>query len=1465
MLSSIWKDHQAKILERKGAQEMLRQDALKASNCLTEALVDHLNAGVAQAYINQKKLDAEAKMLYVNATNFAKQANTWIHLVDSFNASLKDLGDVDAWSKAIESDLKQISSTLEYAYKGSRNSLVSLEARTLDATSFLRKCVIAKWRDLKEELWQELNEQNAGAALILIPRNVSGVDQSRVTQILAMEEFLLRDETQMAVYFSYETPELLEIYSSVKAASSVNQETSALNAIVNAIYSSGYQMQAAASSAKPVPDSQIVSIMGKMPGYGIEDQLPTIVLIAHYDSFGVAPELSFGADSNGSGVAMLLELMRLLSLLGQSSREQPRVNVQFLFSGGGKLNFQGSRRWLEDQLEGLDASSLQDSDFTLCLDTVGGSDELFMHVSKPPKDGSASAEFFNNMKDVAANLYPELSVKQVHKKINLNTDFLAWEHERFSIRRLPAFTVSHLENPRSPWRKSIFDTLDGPGNFDVDKLARNTRVVAEALARHVFKLHPGEYVFAGDRQVEKSSLEAWVKQLARSPRSPQLLAGARSKNQQSVVLSLEEIVGRYTSEVKVIQTKPDSRDPDYVLYDVTKTVITAYSVKPALFDLFLSVGIAAYLGGIYLVIKEEPKRDYDILRYDSSISMTTMNNLKSFVSKIAERGRGSLMSDASEEEDFNDVPKIINSAEGFICPICHLDLGCMENLETHFTTAHTDEGFETVTLEQQLRVEKETVSKLQADICNLQEELNLALAAAHAPTLASPDFQDDTQVLQEAREQISELQESLSCRFAEKTELLAKLEELRISHENNVENLRMELLSSAEKLAVLEEQLEIQKQLNHVSMMEKDSEGQELQEAQEQVLQLRSQLNSQSNDLKKRQEALERMETRVKAFQEEKEKLAEALNQCSVKEKQLLERLSQNEDRFLKADARQERLHKAIENFQSGFKCFVTDVNKKFKTLESSSLLSLHTLEKRLDHINNETYSKLSSRKNLSSELKAVFLELERTKASLCEERESAAEMKNIFIDEQAQLGETIEQKSAKIAELERDISVIQGAHASRHKLIQDDLDSTQNALEEVREELQRMKEQLVDRDRLVDTLREEVEKTAAGKDAVISSQAAQLDESAGKQLELEALLGAEEKEKSAILERYTTIENECITLQSTNSDLVRRLTEVEAGLQELGRENQTLQLELAKLQNRKWADDTGVENCPVCNKLFTLTVRRHHCRQCGGIFCNDCSSKTATLPSSKKPVRRDSFIALIVSDFGGKNKDPSLTIDSDSAEDGYTHKFSNFPESAGDQDRLFGEMPFEDLNFHALVARCRLKMNAFLAEQLIENDGANQAAPSFWSFKYYQQFFDVETDRVKTRLIYSMMPKLGQSYLEYHVRPKPDLYGPFWVCVTLVFCIAISGNISNYLQTASIGKEYVWKYDFHKVSYAATAVFFYVWILPVFLYLAFAWKKSTGITFLEILCLYGYSLFIYIPISVSVYFFLVLVVRKPR
>merc|ERR1712110_185883 len=54
------------------------------------------------------------------------------------------------------------------------------------------------------------------------------------------------------------------------------------------------------------------------------------------------------------------------------------------------------------------------------------------------------------------------------------------------------------------------------------------------------------------------------------------------------------------------------------------------------------------------------------------------------------------------------------------------------------------------------------------------------------------------------------------------------------------------------------------------------------------------------------------------------------------------------------------------------------------------------------------------------------------------------------------------------------------------------------------------------------------------------------------------------------------------------------------------------------------WVPDSEAGTCMHCKKVqFTLVNRRHHCRKCGVVCCNTCSSKRFLLPAqSSKPLR---------------------------------------------------------------------------------------------------------------------------------------------------------------------------------------------------------------------------------------------------
>jgi len=213
-----------------------------------------------------------------------------------------------------------------------------------------------------------------------------------------------------------------------------------------------------------------------------------------------------------------------------------------------------------------------------------------------------------------------------------------------------------------------------------------------------------------------------------------------------------------------------------------------------------------------------------------------------------------------------------------------------------------------------------------------------------------------------------------------------------------------------------------------------------------------------------------------------------------------------------------------------------------------------------------------------------------------------------------------------------------------------------------------------------------------------------------------------------------------------------------------------------------------------------------------------------------------DPFVDLQFQDFGvTPSTKPDAPVDQKESkvrEQATTFHFTDFPANGGDDHDENGKNDTGEL----------LKSTP---------DGKSASSPSFWSFAYYQQFFDVDTDVVVRRVINSMVPRVGTNFILHHIRPTPDLYGPWWISLTLIFTIAIASNLGGYFALSDDKADYHWSLEFGVVSAAATAIFAYVWLVPLFLYGLFWWRKSeVNFGFTEILCAYGYSLSIYVPIS---------------
>ncbi|XP_060141868.1 RUN and FYVE domain-containing protein 2 isoform X6 [Globicephala melas] len=121
--------------------------------------------------------------------------------------------------------------------------------------------------------------------------------------------------------------------------------------------------------------------------------------------------------------------------------------------------------------------------------------------------------------------------------------------------------------------------------------------------------------------------------------------------------------------------------------------------------------------------------------------------------------------------------------------------------------------------------------------------------------------------------------------------------------------------------------------------------------------------------------------------------------------------------------------------------------------------------------------------------------------------------------------------------------------------------------------------------------------------------------------------------------QQILSLKKEFLHLQDENHQLKKIYHEQEQALQELGNKlsESKLKIEDIKeankaLQGLVWLKDKEATHCKLCEKEFSLSKRKHHCRNCGEIFCNACSDNELPLPSSPKPVRVcDSCHALLI------------------------------------------------------------------------------------------------------------------------------------------------------------------------------------------------------------------------------------------
>ncbi|XP_024974514.1 protein YIPF1 homolog [Cynara cardunculus var. scolymus] len=124
-----------------------------------------------------------------------------------------------------------------------------------------------------------------------------------------------------------------------------------------------------------------------------------------------------------------------------------------------------------------------------------------------------------------------------------------------------------------------------------------------------------------------------------------------------------------------------------------------------------------------------------------------------------------------------------------------------------------------------------------------------------------------------------------------------------------------------------------------------------------------------------------------------------------------------------------------------------------------------------------------------------------------------------------------------------------------------------------------------------------------------------------------------------------------------------------------------------------------------------------------------------------------------------------------------------------------------------------------------------------------YQPYFDVDTSDILERIKDSFLPFRGT--FNEKTASNPDLYGPFWICTTLIFVSAAIGTFAAYLAHRISHKD--WDYDIRLLTWSASLLYAYAVFVPISLYIILKYL-SAPLGLIQLVCLYGYSLFIFIP-----------------
>ncbi|WCJ34711.1 Biogenesis of lysosome-related organelles complex 1 subunit 1 [Euphorbia peplus] len=111
LLQLMHEHHQKSRLLRENTEKAKKDATLKAVN-VAKLLMDAVNGGVQECYINEKRIELEIRALAATISRFMGQTNQWLTATHAINSAIKEIGDFENWMKTMEFDCKNINAAI---------------------------------------------------------------------------------------------------------------------------------------------------------------------------------------------------------------------------------------------------------------------------------------------------------------------------------------------------------------------------------------------------------------------------------------------------------------------------------------------------------------------------------------------------------------------------------------------------------------------------------------------------------------------------------------------------------------------------------------------------------------------------------------------------------------------------------------------------------------------------------------------------------------------------------------------------------------------------------------------------------------------------------------------------------------------------------------------------------------------------------------------------------------------------------------------------------------------------------------------------------------------------------------------------------------------------------------------------------------------------------------------------------